>query len=1547
MALELVPKPNPRPQTEPLNLIRPQKPGLSPDHANIRAVKHDYALGPDSPGFDPVYRQIIEGNEQVLQEYAYHNEELKFQQAKMDLAQQVLQNNPDNPQTYDTIMAMTQAQFSDVEARSTILESVYTKRQMDEMIAADETGAVAEGFISNERVNNIILNNIQRRATVNTIVQNKRDEIQSRVGDMPWVSWSGQDKLSNTLEQFIPFSSTINEMMNDLPGAPETAWLRGSILREKIDHLYSLPPAEAKAGLDAMIEAMYARNPYDAAQFLEYAVSYPTSAQSDENMFALFDIAGLVPEAKIAGWAKGAARAMTSRTPNSRIAAALTGNNHQFATQTLVQNLKAIRDQEIPNINQLMDSVPSWANVQSIFNGTNLALNDYQKLLDVATFQAEEITSALLEIPTLLRQTEKVQEASVNATKGEINRLFPSISHRVIDVGSDFENIGAAGQVFVFYGQRGDGTLFKNRGLAQAFIKKHIAERTDDVEIVQRGGGFAVRVAKAVDETNPDLAKVFVKHNAFPQFGQIGAYISKLRSARSVLPEQLNQNRLLATTTRNAWERVYDTLFEPLRGMNKTEIDELEEIMIINRDAVTPNGRGMYFETVNDFETGFRSHFKKLPSVDQIQAYTSYVMANDLDLVMRDLNVYMAKNRKGLENIQVTLGKGDYAFEGKVVERLPTANDFKVAYIDANGNVKSANTTLPGQRQVIDDMLNNNPNLRIIQTAEPTKIAVTKKQGDVERTVHFVVTEKFKRNRIGVQNFERRPGGHRISLSPYYLKQGRFKGQYFAGDQSILNAYTLKEAQNMAANINRALVMRRTNDPNYQTFLEENTPFDLAEFEAAIKNGSILDDEDAPVLALKSGERTNNVYKYGGKYANHTSIEDDPYNLNNDIYGAFLGERDIHDLPIFREEKGTWKLIRNEDTKVRPIAAMQMASAQMINERTLGHVFRQSVQQWTDMFGPLLKMSAEEIRADPSKLLRADTVLYQNPHSAGAVTAEVARQRIRQLMNFRTPSMEAMDTLKHTLAHTVFKAFGPKGAEWADTRMLPFLDDPTRYFKNLAFHMSFFGNVKQLFLQAQTTAHTVGLSPRSSTRGIPGMMISRTLSLNSSPKILDRAGDFAEKFGWRKEDFIEAYQAMKRSGWDLVGGETSLRDDINEYSFMRTSFGNVVNAGSGFFREGERISREAAWFTAYDEWRLANPQKKLGKRDIAWVLNRTSDLTVNMTRDANAGWQRGIVSIPTQFMSYNIRLAEQMLSKKTTWQQRASLIGVYSIMYGVPTAIATPLAFFPLAEMLKKEFYDAGIEIDDTALEAIQDGLVSVGMEFINFGAEDNEDDVNFSETFGPTGLPTIRDILRGDENGDLLRVLGGVSGRAMGGLFMAAASPIVDLFSQKPGGVKEIAVEGLMDTLREFHLGNNIYTTFYALNAQKWISRNGLELADDVTIPEAIFAATTGLKDQRISDAFIKSDTIKGWREAEQAALDDAEGYLRKVAEAEPGSKQQQEYWEKARQMYILSGATEADFVRRIRGVILSSPLVDNMERNYEQKLKERTRRQDLEERQ
>jgi hypothetical protein len=486
-----------------------------------------------------------------------------------------------------------------------------------------------------------------------------------------------------------------------------------------------------------------------------------------------------------------------------------------------------------------------------------------------------------------------------------------------------------------------------------------------------------------------------------------------------------------------------------------------------------------------------------------------------------------------------------------------------------------------------------------------------------------------------------------------------------------------------------------------------------------------------------------------------------------------------------------------------------------------------------------------------------------------------ANMQIRQFLGVQ----DKMDTWLHQTAQTLADSFyrvAPGMAQKdtglasyiAPTYLLPKLRDPTAFVRAMAFHakLGLFA-IPQLMVQASTFAFIMGVAgPDHAAAGAKAALFHSWTRINKSPEILDHldgmvATNIVPGSKWLPGQFKEANQLFSRSGFEHIGNEHMFTDSSNYYDFFGSKLQGFLDAGSWFFREGERQVRTGAFYTAYREVRdqLTHTGPLTAAEERA-VLQRADQLSVNMSRASASMIHKGVFSVPTQFMSYTLRLAEQIWSKRLTDIEKARVFAVYSTLYGVPAAFG--LSGLPLGDVINKTAlangYQPGSPENSFLNNAVTEGLPALGLSLISGNW------YNVGDRYAnPGGISVIKDLIRGDKS-FLETIVGApfsIASNAIG-----SVDPFINmtLSAVRGDGQFKPKVEDFTGIFNEVNSAYSALRFIGAVNTHRWLSKNEGYLAD-VSTPNAIFMTLTGLQPRELSDI----QNIQWSKEQEKKAQD------------------------------------------------------------------------------
>jgi hypothetical protein len=535
---------------------------------------------------------------------------------------------------------------------------------------------------------------------------------------------------------------------------------------------------------------------------------------------------------------------------------------------------------------------------------------------------------------------------------------------------------------------------------------------------------------------------------------------------------------------------------------------------------------------------------------------------------------------------------------------------------------------------------------------------------------------------------------------------------------------------------------------------------------------------------------------------------------------------------------------------------------------------------------------------------------YQAHDAQRIAIAENTRRAILNLIGTPTESAKKIQWLKNKAVNSLYDKFGQgKATDIVSEWELPGLkNDPAKYLRSFAFHttMGLF-NWVQLPLQA---AHFFVMSsivgdPRIVTKSMSSYTFMRALGMTKDPRHIQAIYDKAAQMGWNMNELKELNEIWQRSGMKFVEGETAFKDDyltptVNVGSRIQAIGQQILDAGTIFFREGEKAVRGNALSMAYQEFRKAQPGRVMNQRDINKILARASDLSANMTRDSAAAWQRGLMSIPTQFMGYQLRMLELMWGKRLSKTEKIRMASTMSALYGVPI-FGSLYTALPIYDSARAYLLESGYEGDSAWVETAMRGIPAMMLEW----ASDGEIKLNPGERYAPGGIPLLRDIWRGDK--DFWDVVFGAAGSIVRDTYVNTvpfADTLYRVFDlEENNATSEELVQNAIRSLSMVSSVNNSLRIWRIMNEGAYYSRKGTKLADGLNFTDAVYIGL-GLNPLEVSDSFAKIDVLKDEKAYKQQTEKEFIDNMRKGIKAtDPDTKEMyfrnaQELWRQGKFM-------------------------------------------------
>ena len=1180
------------------------------------------------------------------------------------------------------------------------------------------------------------------------------------------------------------------------------------------------------------------------------------------------------------------------------------GMHEQAATTQAVQTLANRFEQvvQLGDVEAIRRNIPSLASPQTFFqNSASLSSERARRLADTAIQTSSELAAAILDPQRVERLSAESYNRAISAAKEVIKTKFNRNADAILDQATVWDSASNTYRVQSKIGKR-DGTLFDSSVQANHY-RTFQYRLGNSATVEQEGTKFYLSHVQHANETARGVRDgLIVAENQTPRgfwntlfsgvTGRLTQFGTSLRSSRYTQSEFQMNNRIAATHAPSIMREQIEEAAKELNQLGRwttNERHELQRILEHNRDFMHPDGqRGMFYTSAYDFEMAFHSMHGKMPTEKQIAAYDQFTRLSDFDWTLRELDWHRDKTRQGVRNYQLPYSKTDQSgipqkaktdwFNAKKVENFDPVNTQNAnVYVMPEGRFETK-YDMTGQAVSVQntDVMNKikEGKYEILQVYNPGSKPLKDATG-VKENIHFVVVEKYDdKALVWGENSVYRPGGHVIYQDPFFMKQPQIgigsKGrETHFGDTTIKSFATPKEGQMWIDRYNTARVMLLNNDEaGLAAYINAgNLPETLPEFKKLFTQGGAGLDPKHPFVLTTTGRNTfqsseDLARQYPGLKDTFSS-----YDLTQTQDSKFLAERDQQLNTVANTGTEANPIYTNVPSRLYdPYTALQKGVAQIVRQRWMGDYKISAAESWVQEFGILFdqsKLPMDKLRQNPVYWMshaqgNLDVgVAKTNPELYSA--AMVSRQNILNFIGARDEVGAVLEGFERKVIEGIESIGGKRLAQVTEEKLLPAITNAPEYARKAAFHtvIGMFNPI-QLFQQAQGLTHVLALSPLNGLRGTTASALARMYRYTEDLTVLGTAADKASALGWNRDHFLEAWSAWKNSGTHSVGGETALLSSAADPKLFEGAGGKFLDKGLMFFKAGEQAVRDTAYFTAYADWRAANPTAVLNNRAMGDIGRRFDTLSMNMTRASNAVYNEGILSIPTQFWTWNARFTEQMLGKQLTLGEKSRALAGYATMYGVPATLGgVTFGVVPYMNYqdIRQYALTNGINVSDKFYQLFSEGLPAMLTNMVT------GHDTDF-QRFSPNATQ-LKDIIDGKKS--VLEMLGGASGGFIQKM-MTAVYPAymygMNAFKKDSGfPLKMDDFQSLAEVVSSF---SNAEKAIIGLNIGQYVAKNENKVIKSIDTFESVMLGL-GLQPKRASDAYSILDYAKNQKSAQE----------------------------------------------------------------------------------
>lgn len=815
----------------------------------------------------------------------------------------------------------------------------------------------------------------------------------------------------------------------------------------------------------------------------------------------------------------------------------------------------------------------------------------------------------------------------------------------------------------------------------------------------------------------------------------------------------------------------------------------------------------------------------------ELDAYAKFKLYNDMDWELRNTAQYVDGIMKGKETVKFETVAGRFDGDAKIDYDLNVMPKERV--YDASKNVHFTKQNNPLTRDRLNKMKNDGY-VMVNLSDEPLTFPDGTRVNRILIKKHEVEISPLKREQLQYTE-----GGHRMYADKVFVKQGRKGKQPDTGSEYLLSPSTLRTAENIAEGkkwadtMNRARLAVKENPGIHETLLD-----DIFENNPGYPTGrEFLDMVDEDIINLDNpfeavwDRDLPSMYRQSGEDVTRLFDEDELgingyYRTTGRMYTSRKGE-------ILRNTKG------EVAETIDPYDTLSTSLEQVTRQLGLFNYKVEGMERFANTYRKYLDVQPNH--RFTSQILTEAKV---RPDVPVELKNQIESQRasILNTLRFETPEDKLARQMWQNTAEWVIGSGDNAARKWAHDAVLWWQErNPISAIRGMVFDMKLgMFNPAQLLIQSSTMLSATALSPKYGMYGMAGIYpIHRYLLSQGSENILDT---FAKRgvgktMGFKSEqEFKEFARHLQTHGFADMNGSHIMINDYGpaaHFGSLGSKVDKARETGRVFFYTSETWNRIVAYRIAWGEAMDAG-LKPNQMNFTADVLRRADDYSFNMTSESAAYWQKGVLSIPTQFWAYNLRMMDAMLGKRFTPAQRIRLA---TMQMGIAGTAGIP-GLAALSEYLKQQNGSAP-DIDSIA------GVVDRGLiDFINY--QMTGEDVAIGERVGTGGWATevVKGLFGTSEYGEksFMDIAGGASysigkkALQAGGSILGALADYSAAESGADMGEKAIVGEKFVQLLKEVSTFSNATKAMMIHQHGIYMSNKGTVLIHDLPPGQALY---------------------------------------------------------------------------------------------------------------
>lgn len=226
-------------------------------------------------------------------------------------------------------------------------------------------------------------------------------------------------------------------------------------------------------------------------------------------------------------------------------------------------------------------------------------------------------------------------------------------------------------------------------------------------------------------------------------------------------------------------------------------------------------------------------------------------------------------------------------------------------------------------------------------------------------------------------------------------------------------------------------------------------------------------------------------------------------------------------------------------------------------------------------------------------------------------------------------------------------------------------------------------NWSQVLVQGFGASIAMTVHPVHGIKAIPKMLAFGYLDNIKNPDALQGAIEFlAKNKGLDVHDIAEDYRLWKKTGLyeSVVNTNADVSAIMNGMPYDAGVLRKLWANGTMPFKMGELANMRISFNTALSKWKSLNKGKAVDDAALKGIVARAEQLRLQMSSGNKADYQKGIMSLPTQFLQINAKFIEAVAGDNFTIGEKLRLFAGQGALFGA--------AGVPLGDMIYKSYVE-------------------------------------------------------------------------------------------------------------------------------------------------------------------------------------------------------------------------------------------------------------------